>query len=92
MDRPTTNLITFVYLGFYAVTLYYNPDMFYGPDGMLPYFKHNTGTVGTFYGRAFGAMLIAIAAGYLCNSNSSTLSKINMISLAAMFPLFYMNA
>ena len=39
MDRATTNLITSGYIGFYGVTLFANPDKFYGPDGILPYFK-----------------------------------------------------
>ena len=55
MDRPTTNLLNAAYVGFYGVTLLYNPDMFYGPDGFLPYFKDHTDAVGGFFGRAFGA-------------------------------------
>jgi hypothetical protein len=53
-----------------------NPDAFYGPNGLLPYFSAELGPVAQkFFGRAFGAMLTGIAAMHFLDGPSASLCK-----------------
>ena len=63
LSAETTALIGAIYNGGFGVTLLASPEMFYGKDGLMPYFKTAIGPVAqTFIGRAFGACLTALAA------------------------------
>jgi hypothetical protein len=81
LDLETSSLIGAIYNGGFGVTLMANPDMFYGPNGFLPYFSTEIGVVGqTFFGRAFGAMLTAIAAMHFLDGPTTALCKQMAIS------------
>ena len=63
LSAETTALIGAIYNGGFGVTLLASPEMFYGKDGLMPYFKTAIGPVAqTFIGRAFGACLTALAS------------------------------
>ena len=63
MDISKTNLVNALYLGGYGLTLLANPNMCYGPNGLIPYFKHDFEGAGLWMARAFGACLIGLASG-----------------------------
>ena len=92
MDLSKTNLLSALYCGFYGLTLFCLPEMFYGPKGLMPYFKHEAGFTGMFYGRAFGAMNLALASGYYFESGSVLVTKMFTTALVLMIPLFSMAA
>ena len=64
-------------------------DRFYGPGGLLPYFSTDIGVVSqTFFGRAFGAMLTAIAAMHFLDGPTVSLVKQMAISgLLVVYPM-----
>merc|ERR1719183_1958646 len=90
MNRSKANLVNFLYLGGYGITLLANPNMFYGPDGILPYFTQNFEGNGLWMARAFGACLVGLASGSFIEPDSKVVSKMNLIAGACMWPLFPM--
>merc|ERR1719473_1800551 len=81
LSLETSSLIGAIYNGGFGVTLMANPDMFYGPNGFLPYFNAELGVVAqTFFGRAFGAMLTAVAAMHFMDGPTAALCKLMAIS------------
>jgi hypothetical protein len=45
LSLETTSLVGALYNGGFGVTLLANPDAFYGPNGLLPYFSAELGPV-----------------------------------------------
>ena len=63
LSLETASLIGALYNGGFGVTLLADPEKFYGKDGLVPYFSSAMcPTAQKFFGRAFGAMLTAVAA------------------------------
>ena len=76
LSLETASLIGAVYNGGFGVTLLADPEKFYGKDGLVPYFSTAMGPVGQkFFGRAFGAMLTAVAAMHFLDGPSVSLCK-----------------
>jgi hypothetical protein len=76
LSLETSSLIGALYNGGFGVTLMVNPDAFYGPNGVMPYFSAELGVVAQkFFGRAFGAMLTGLAAMHFLDGASQTLCK-----------------
>jgi hypothetical protein len=90
LSLETSSLIGALYNGGFGVTLMANPDAFYGPNGILPYFKAELGVVAQqFFGRAFGAMLTGIAAMHFLDGPSQTLCKqMAITAILVCLPMF----
>jgi len=91
-DLDTASLIGVAYFGGFGVTLLASPEMFYGADGFLPYFKIPAGAVGTFFGRAFGAMMTGMAAIHFLGGPSVDIAKAMAIASVCMLPQMYLNS
>ena len=76
LSLETAGLIGAVYNGGFGVTLLADPEKFYGKDGLMPYFSTAMcPTAQKFFGRAFGAMLTAVAAMHFLDGPSVSLCK-----------------
>merc|ERR1719174_25480 len=64
-----------VYYGGFGLTNLVNGELFFGPSGFLPYFNTESGAVGDFYARGFGAFLLALASGHFLSGASVALCK-----------------
>jgi len=91
-DLDTASLVGVAYFGGFGVTLLANPEMFYGANGILPYFKTPAGAVGTFFGRSFGAMMTGMAAIHFLNGPSADIAKAMAIACVCMLPQMYANS
>ncbi len=85
------NLLSMLYYGGFGVTLYADPEKFYGHQGLLPYDAVAAGPVGTFRGRAFGSMMTAMAAAAYLDRSSSTVLKMFSIASVLILPLMVQN-
>jgi len=90
-DLDTASLLGAIYYGSFGVTLLANPSMFYGKDGFLPYMKAEMGPVGTFFGRAFGAMMTGLAAIHFTDGPNAAILKAMAIAGICMLPQMYAN-
>jgi hypothetical protein len=87
------NTAAALYWGFFGTTLYAAVDIFWGKDGLLPYWTVPLGPLSTFMARMFGAAMTALAAAHLDESikTSKTMSKVNGLLATLMIPLFLQN-
>lgn len=85
------NLLSMIYYGGFGVTLYADPEKFYGKDGIVPYDAVAAGPIGTFRGRAFGAAMTAMAAAAYIDRESSTVLKMFSVASILMLPLMASN-
>ena len=66
-----------------------DPDKFFGPDGLMPYFSAQLGPVAqTFFGKAFGVMLTSVAIMHFWDGPSDALVKYMAVSaLLMLYPM-----
>ena len=90
MDTKQSNLVNALYYGGYGITLLANPNLFFGPNGILPYFRHDFEGGGLWMARAMGACLVGLASGTYFAPKSRLSSKMNLVAHTCMWPLFPM--
>ena len=92
-DLDTAAMLGALYYGGFGVTLLADPEVFYGKDGFLPYFKVAAGPVGRFFGREFGAVMTGMAAAnFLDGADKATMLKIMAIAGVCLLPQMYSNS
>lgn len=77
--------------GGFGVTLYADPEKFYGHKGIVPYDAVAAGPVGTFRGKAFGAAMTAMAVAAYLERDSTTVLKMFSVASLLMVPLMASN-
>ena len=91
LSLETSSLIGALYNGGFGVTLMANPEMFYGKDGLLPYFHSAVGPVGEFFGRAFGAMMTGMAAIHFLDGPQTSVIKAMAVASILLLPVMINN-
>ena len=91
LSLEQTSLVGVAYLGGFGVTLLANPEMFYGKDGLLPYFHSAVGPVGEFFGRAFGAMMTGMAAIHFLDGPQTSVIKAMAVASILLLPVMVNN-
>ena len=74
------------------MTLLANPQFFYGAGGLLPYFTGKIEGNADFGFRAFGASLLAMAAGPHFDGTSELAAKVMGVGAVLMVPLMAKSA
>ena len=80
------SLLGALYYGFFGVGLLASPSFFFGPDGLIPYFKEEAGPGGIFFARSFGAFMAACAYSHFTDGPSAAVVKYMAVAGALMMP------
>lgn len=80
-----------LYHGFFGAGLYIAPDTMFGDNALLSYNVDIEGPVGTFFARGLGAVMVAMAAAYALEPESTVLTGMYGITMALFAPLMANN-
>ena len=92
MATQRSSLFNMLYTGGFGITLLIGPNLFFGANGIAPYFLSAPTAWSEWFGRGFGAILMGMASGYFFDKDSVAAQKQNMIAHCCMLPLMLYGA
>ena len=95
LSLDNAKLLNLFYAGGFGLMLVANPEFFFGPQGLTPYFAQAGNELSQWNGRAFGAQLIGLASFYFFGKDEAT-SKMGLkmctVAHTCMVPLMLKGA
>jgi hypothetical protein len=86
--------VIFAYFGFYALAMCCAPGYFFGPKGMMPYWKDNVDISAEFFARQFSVGLAAmLSANVVLKANLKSVAmqwNFSTVLVTLLMPLYFL--